>query len=87
MDIIPIQASAVPCERVFSSAKDTMSARWNWISEKLMEALQVLKFSARNGRPLSFTAGLSYAEEIAEMEPSDDEPEEGNDELQENDHS
>jgi len=73
MDIIPIQASAVPCERVFSSAKATMSPRRNRISTNLMEAFQILKFSVRNGRTLSFTEGLNYAEEIGEMELSDDE--------------
>ena len=31
MDILPIQGLAVPCERVFSSAKETMSARQNHI--------------------------------------------------------
>jgi len=73
MDIIPIQASAVPCERVFSSAKATMSPRRNRISADLMEALQILKFSVRNGRHLDFTTGLGCAEEITEMELSDDE--------------
>jgi len=38
-----------------------------------MEAFQILKFLVRNGRTLSFTEGLSYAEEIGEMELSDDE--------------
>lgn len=45
MDILPIQASAVPCERVFSSSKETMSGRRNRINPGLMEALQMLKFS------------------------------------------
>jgi hypothetical protein len=39
MDIIPIQASSVPCERVFSSGKETMAPRRRRISAKLMEAL------------------------------------------------
>ncbi|KIM55091.1 hypothetical protein SCLCIDRAFT_41472, partial [Scleroderma citrinum Foug A] len=47
MDILPIQGSAVPCERVFSSSKETMAMRRNRISHDLMEALQVLKFSLR----------------------------------------
>ncbi|KAK7015696.1 hypothetical protein R3P38DRAFT_2389417, partial [Favolaschia claudopus] len=34
----------------------------------LMEALQMLKFSVKKGRPLNFTAGTSREEEIALME-------------------
>jgi hypothetical protein len=68
MDIIPIQASAVPCERVFSSAKETMAPRRSRIAIDLMEALQLLKFSVRNGGSLDFTSGLDYAEELEEME-------------------
>lgn len=45
MDYLPIQGSAVPCERVFSSAKETMSNRRNRILYGLMEQLQMLKFS------------------------------------------
>ena len=64
MDIIPIPGSAVPCERVFSSAKETMTPRRNRISPDLMEALQVLKFSSKHGNSvLSFTSGESWADE------------------------
>ena len=49
MDIIPIQASSVPCERVFSSGKETMAPRRRRISAKLMEALQILKYSIKKG--------------------------------------
>lgn len=56
MDYLPIQASAVPCERVFSSSKQTMTARRNRIKPDLMEALQLLKFYLRRER-LNFTAG------------------------------
>lgn len=68
MDVLPIQASAVPCERVFSSAKETMASRRNHISPNLMEALQLLKFTLRNGRSLDFTSGLGYTDELYEME-------------------
>jgi len=68
MDVLPIQASAVPCERVFSSAKETMAPRRSRISPNLMEALQLLKFTLRNGRSLDFTSGLSYEDELREME-------------------
>jgi hypothetical protein len=68
LDILPIQASAVPCERVFSSAKATMASRRSRIKPELMEALQLLKFSIRDGRPLDFTYGDSLEDEIKELE-------------------
>ena len=64
MDILPIQASAVPCERVFSSGKETMTARRNRISSMLMEALQILKFAIIHGHNLNFTTGLGLKDEI-----------------------
>ena len=73
MDILPIQASAVPCERIFSSAKETMAARRNRIFPDLMEALQLLKFTLRNGRSLDFTSGLGYMDELHEMERQESE--------------
>ena len=63
MDILPIQASAVPCERVFSSAKETTTLRRNRISPELMEAFQMLKFSVQKGRGLNFTQGMDEAED------------------------
>ena len=68
MDVLPIQASAVPCEQVFSSAKVTMAPRRSRIAPNLMEALQLLKFTLRNGRSLDFTSGLGYMDELYEME-------------------
>ncbi len=68
MDILPIQASAVPCERVFSSSKETMSARRSRISPGLMEALQVLKFSVNHGTGLNFTKHLSAEQQLLELE-------------------
>ena len=66
MDIIPIPGSAVPCERVFSSAKETVSPRRNCIKPNLMEALQLLKFLAKhNHGPLNFPTGESWDEEEA----------------------
>ena len=44
-DYLPIQASSVPCERVFSSSKETTTARRSRMSGTLMEQLQMLKFS------------------------------------------
>ena len=68
MDILPIQGSAVPGERVFLSGKETMSMQQSRISHDLMEALQVLKISLRHGTGLSFTFRTSHSAQIAQME-------------------
>ena len=57
MDVLPAQASSAPCERLFSSGKETCTARRNRIRPKLMEALQALKLSSRTGS-LNLTAHL-----------------------------
>jgi hAT family C-terminal dimerisation region len=61
MDYLPIQASAVPCERVFSSSAETDTKKRNRILPELMEALQVLKYSLKKSR-LNFTAHLDLPE-------------------------
>ena len=63
MDILPIQASAVPSERVFSSSKETTTQRRSRITGEHMEEIQVLKF-AINRDQLSFTSGTSREDEI-----------------------
>jgi hypothetical protein len=68
MDIIPIQASSVPCEQVFSSGKATIAPQRSHISAPLMDALQILKFSIWKGRPLKFTEGMAWDEELEEFE-------------------
>ena len=68
MDIIPIQASSVPCEWVFSSGKETMTPRRGRISADLMESLQLLKYSFKKGRSLDFTAGMSWRAELKAFE-------------------
>jgi len=61
MDVLPAQASAVPCERVFSSSKETDTARRSNLSSFKVEELQLLKFGYRGDR-LSFTEGLLCSE-------------------------
>ena len=58
MDYLPIQASAVPCERVFSSSAETNTKKQNRISPALMEALQVLKFSLKKDCLISSTFNI-----------------------------
>jgi len=61
MDYLPVQATSVPCERVFSSSKETDTAKRNRINPALMEAIQLLKFRLKKQR-LNFTAGWSTSE-------------------------
>jgi hypothetical protein len=63
MDYLLIQASSVPCERVFLSAKDTDTLKRNRIHPMLMKTLQTLKFSLKKDRrSISFTIGWKTAE-------------------------
>ena len=61
MDYLPVQAMSVPCERMFSSAKEMDTVKWNQISLVLMEALQLLKFLLKKEH-LNFTHGWSILE-------------------------
>lgn len=61
LDYLPIQASSVPSERVFSSSAETDTKRRNRIKPELMEALQMLKFSLK-GQRLDFGAGAVSSE-------------------------
>ena len=70
MNYLSIQASSVPCERVFSS-KETITARRNKLAPNLVEALQMQKFAKRHA-VVSFTEGFDRDEEIAELEAQED---------------
>ncbi|KII82957.1 hypothetical protein PLICRDRAFT_74446, partial [Plicaturopsis crispa FD-325 SS-3] len=48
LDVLPVQASAVPCERVFSSSAETDTCRRSNLSPKRMEMLQILKYAYRH---------------------------------------
>lgn len=72
MDYLPIQASAVPCERVFSSSAETDTKRRNRINPALMEALQMLKFHLKKGR-LNFTdAWVTQEKQMSDDDPDRD---------------
>jgi hypothetical protein len=68
MDVFSIQASSVPCERVFSSSKETTTPRRNKLQPKLVEALQLLKYDTKHDITLNFTTGLDKDEEMSELE-------------------
>jgi hAT family protein len=62
MDFLPIQASAVPCERAFSSSAETDTKKRNRLKPEFMEALQILKFGLKKKR-LSFTEDIVTPED------------------------
>ncbi|KAJ3832357.1 hypothetical protein F5878DRAFT_520679, partial [Lentinula raphanica] len=64
LDVLPVQASAVPCEHAFSSSKETDTARRSRLSPVLMEVLQILKSIYRSDR-LNFTK--SWVAKSSEM--------------------
>ncbi|KIJ48243.1 hypothetical protein M422DRAFT_84957, partial [Sphaerobolus stellatus SS14] len=65
MDILPIQASSVAAERVFSSAGETDTKRRSRITPKLMEELQLLKYMV-NHQSLDFAQRWHCTEEELE---------------------
>ena len=56
LDYLAIQGSAVPCERVFSSAKETMTDRRNRIHEGLIIAYLESVLEAETTIPEDITA-------------------------------
>jgi hypothetical protein len=73
MDILPIQASAVSCERVFSSAAETDTKHCNRLGAQTMEALQMLKFMRKKDR-LNFTKGWVTEEDHLMDSADENEP-------------
>lgn len=63
LDVLPAQASAVPCERLFSSSAETITKRRNALSPAVVEALQHLKFTYRSQR-MSFMEPTVTEEEL-----------------------
>ena len=72
MDYLPIQASAVPCERVFSSSAETDTKRCNRISPLLMESLQMLKFHLKKERLNVTEAWVTQESQLVEDVSEDD---------------
>lgn len=71
MDYLPIQASSVPSEHVFSSSAETITKRRNRISPALMEALQMAKFFLKKKR-LNFVEGLLTSEHDMDQNEEED---------------
>jgi hypothetical protein len=69
LDILPMQASSVPCERVFSAAKLIATDRRARLSPVVFEELQILKLAWRD-RLLNWAA--LNAEDIDEIDEIDE---------------
>lgn len=50
MDILPVQATSVPCERIFSAAADIVTKDRSRLLPKHVEMLQVFKFFLKKKR-------------------------------------
>jgi len=74
MDYLPIQASAVPCERVFLSSAETDTKKRNRLSPLMMEALQMLKFYLKKER-LHFMRGWVTSEKQITVNDAEEEEE------------
>ena len=70
LDILPVQASAVPSERAFSASKETDTDRRSNMDVELMEKLQVLKYAFRETR-LSFTEDWVAPQPLTDTSHSD----------------
>ena len=72
MDYLPIHASAVSCEQVFSSSAETDMKKRNCINPELMESLQMLKYHLKK-EYLNFTEDWALKEkELIEDDPEED---------------
>ena len=71
MDYLPIQASSVPCECVFSSSAETMTKHQNCISLVLMEALQMTNLFLKKDR-LKFMEGLVTSQHEMQLDEDED---------------
>jgi hypothetical protein len=47
LDVLPCQASSVPCECLFSASKQAADDHWASLGAKCFEELQVMKFAWR----------------------------------------
>jgi hypothetical protein len=55
LDVLPVQASSVPCERLFSAGKEVADERCARLGAQRFEQLQMLKFEWR-GTNMDYSA-------------------------------
>lgn len=71
-DVLPVQASAVPCEHVFSSSKETCALRRNNISNEALERLQILKYLFKLERLTSSEGCVATEKELLDAQELDE---------------
>jgi hypothetical protein len=71
LDYLPIQALAVPSERVFSSSAETDTKKHNWTNPVLMESLQMLKFALKKACINFMNVWITSERFKQEQEPKD----------------
>jgi hypothetical protein len=64
LDILPSQASSVPCERLFSASKQTADLRRASLGAKRFEELQIMKFAWRKNNPDHSAQNWAQIEEV-----------------------
>jgi len=64
LDYLPIQATSIPCERIFSSSAETDTTCCNRLSPEMFEALQMLKYDYK----LTLQGKLDLEEELEERD-------------------
>jgi hypothetical protein len=62
LDVLPVQVSAFPCERIFSSSKETCALRRSLLSASTLEVLQFLN-QLYKGKHLQFVSHLVAKED------------------------
>jgi len=66
LDVLPVQASSVPCERAFSASKETDTDHRSNLDVDTLEMLQVLKYILREDE-LWFTDGWLAMEHVGAL--------------------
>ena len=64
LDILPCQASSVPCERLFSASKQTADDRRSRLGPRKFEELQVMKFAWRKNAAKHVASKSDEIEEV-----------------------
>jgi hAT family C-terminal dimerisation region len=70
LDVLPIPASSVPCERLFSAAKEIADDRRSRLGSKKFEEMQIMKFAWNNDIPNLAAWNSNEVEEIDTTEYS-----------------
>ena len=68
LDILPIPASSVPCERLFSAAKEIADNHRARLGQKKFEELQVMKSAWHNDIQDLATWNSAFVEEVDQLD-------------------